>query len=397
MKFAHMADIHIGSWRDPKIKALSSLAFKKAIGLCIQKQADFVLIAGDLFNNALPAIDSVKECVKQLKRLKDNNIPVYLIGGSHDYSASGKTMLDVLEEAGLCKNVMKGSIENDILTLNFTQDKNTKAKITGILGKRGMLDKAYYEKLDRQSLEKEEGFKIFMFHTALTELKTKAMDAMNSSPLSLLPKDFDYYAGGHVHMVMEKQHGKGKIVYPGPLFPANFAELEELGKGGFYFFVDGKIQRQEIEIKPVASFIINADSKTPEKLQDEILEKINSADLDNNIVLLRVAGQLDGKPTDVDFRKIFQEIYSKKAFFAMKNTSKLIGESFEALKQEIDSPNRIEEEILKKHAAQFRTDFDQSELAKKLFSVLDSEKHEGEKQYEYEARIKKAASKVLEL
>ena len=31
MKFAHMADVHIGAWRDPKLRDLSTLAFIKAI------------------------------------------------------------------------------------------------------------------------------------------------------------------------------------------------------------------------------------------------------------------------------------------------------------------------------------------------------------------------------
>ncbi len=33
MKFAHMADCHIGSWREPKLNNISTQAFEKAIGL----------------------------------------------------------------------------------------------------------------------------------------------------------------------------------------------------------------------------------------------------------------------------------------------------------------------------------------------------------------------------
>lgn len=395
MKFAHMADVHIGSWRDPKLKELSSKAFEKAVDLCIIKSVDFVLIAGDLFNNALPAIESIKDCVKQLKRLKDNNIPVYLIGGSHDYSASGKTMLDVFEEAGLCRNVMKGSIEEGTLRLAFTEDRKTKAKITGILGKKGMLDRAYYEQLSHGNLDSEKGFKIFMFHTALSELKPAGMDAMNSAPLAILPNGFDYYAGGHVHAVLKTKHGKGLLAYPGPLFPANFSELEELEKGGFFIYDEGALERVEIRIKPVSAYKISLEGKTPEQAMIIIQEAIREKELKDSIALLRISGQLKGKTTDLDFRKIFQELYAKKAFFVMKNTSKLVSESFEQAAEEIESPNKIEEEILKKHSEQFKTGFDQVETAKKLFSILDSEKHEGEKQYEYEARIKKEVSRAL--
>ncbi|MBA3064689.1 hypothetical protein FP803_04595, partial [Candidatus Woesearchaeota archaeon] len=90
-----------------------------------EKQVDFVLIAGDLFNTALPGIDALKIVVTKLKELKDNNIPSYVIPGSHDFSPSGKTMIDVLENAGLLVNVMKGKIIDEKLNLEFTIDKKT--------------------------------------------------------------------------------------------------------------------------------------------------------------------------------------------------------------------------------------------------------------------------------
>jgi hypothetical protein len=205
MKFAHLADCHIGSWRDDKLKDISTRVFSKAIEQCIERKVDFVLIAGDLFNTSLPSIDLLKEVVTKLKSLSENNIPVYIIPGSHDFSPSGKTMLDVLENAGLLTNVVKGEIQEGKLKLNFTVDKKTGAKITGLLGKKGMLDKIYYENLMHENLEQEPGYKIFMFHTALSEFKPNDMEHMEAQPLSLLPKNFNYYAGGHVHYIFQKQ------------------------------------------------------------------------------------------------------------------------------------------------------------------------------------------------
>ena len=88
MKFAHLADCHIGGWRDPKLRNIAAKAFDKAIDSCIEKNVDFILIAGDLFNTSLPSVDGLKTAVKKLKGLKDKNIPVYLIAGSHDFSPS---------------------------------------------------------------------------------------------------------------------------------------------------------------------------------------------------------------------------------------------------------------------------------------------------------------------
>ena len=84
-----------------------------------------------------------------------------------------------------------------------------------MLGKRGSLEKMYYEKLVTENLEKEDGYKIFMFHSGIDELKPKEMENIISQPLSLLPKGFDYYAGDYVHIVEDKQiEGYGKIAYP---------------------------------------------------------------------------------------------------------------------------------------------------------------------------------------
>src|SRR4030043_483171 len=129
MRFAHMADCHIGAWNDPKMRQASIKAFERAVDICIKEGVDFVLIAGDLFNTSLPGIDSLKATVKKLRELKENDITVYVIPASHDFPPSGKTMLEVLEEAGLVINVSKGDFSNEKIVLKFTTDKKTGARI----------------------------------------------------------------------------------------------------------------------------------------------------------------------------------------------------------------------------------------------------------------------------
>jgi len=90
MKFAHLADCHVGGWREEKLRDLSIDSFRKAITISIEEHVGFVLISGDLFNTSLPQIDLIKETAGILKKLKDKNISVYIIPGSHDYSPSGK-------------------------------------------------------------------------------------------------------------------------------------------------------------------------------------------------------------------------------------------------------------------------------------------------------------------
>jgi len=298
MKFAHIADCHIGGWSDPRMKQLSLEAFKIAMDKCLSLNTDFILIAGDIFNTALPQIDLIRDTVEALKKVSEHNVPVYIVPGSHDFSPSGKTMLEVLEKAGLCTNVAKTN-DNEPVLFN-----GNGFKITGMLGKRGGLEKDDYKALNTSKVEAEPGLKIFMFHSALEELMPKDLEEMEAMSISLLPKNFQYYAGGHVHSIMEKEYSNGLVVYPGALFPNNFKEMEEFKHGGFYMveIENGSIKKEymPIKLKDVIVLKFKADDKTALQLYDEMLEAVSNMDSDDKIVLIRVSGTLSsGKPSDI--------------------------------------------------------------------------------------------------
>ena len=397
MRFAHLADCHIGSWRDPKLNNAATEAFTKAIDLCIKQETDFIIIAGDLFNTSLPNIDHLKQVTKTLKILKDKNIPVYLVAGSHDFSASGKTMLDVLENAGLITNVAKGEEENNQLNLKFTIDQKTQAKITGMLGKKGMLEKTYYESLNKTPLEEEQGYKIFVFHSLLSEFKPSDMEKIEAQPLSLLPKNFNYYAGGHPHFIFQKQEPNyGLITYPGPLFPNNFKELETLQKGGFYIVENNEITHHPIQLYNVHPIKINADNKTTEQIEQGIKQDIENQEFNNTIVTIRVKGTLNsGKISDINFKDIFQILYNKSAYFVLKNTANLKTKEFDEIKIHADSVDEIEDKLIKEHLGQQKISLDEEDLTKQLMKTLETEKKDGETVATFEKRLREETKDIL--
>lgn len=400
MKFAHMADCHIGAWRDPKLKDLSIEAFKKAVDISIEQKVDFILISGDLFNTSLPGIDHLKETTKKFKQLSELGISVYLIPGSHDQSPSGKTMLDVLEEAGLLINVFKGKVVDGKLVLDFTVDKKTGVLITGLLGKKGMLDRKYYENLAKASLEKVPGTKIFMFHTAVKEMMPQEFDKIESTTLDSFPSGFEYYAGGHIHIVKHLNQGEYKnVIYPGPLMPTNFSELEKLKMGSFFIYNHGKIEKIPIELIKTYPVQVDATNKNPEEVLEMIEQYTKMQDFSNTIVLIRIFGKLNsGRPSDINFKEVFKKLYDQKAYFVMKSTTKLTSEEFDEISINNSSVEDVENEIIKEHLGQIKSSFsNEQETTKKLMSIMSSEKHEGEKVYEYEDRIKKEIEKILEV
>ena len=408
MKFSHIADVHIGGYREDKLKDLSTKAFIQAIDTSIQKNVDFILLSGDLFNTSLPNIDNLKIVTAKLKQLKDLGISVYIIAGSHDFSPSGKTMIDVLENAGLCINVVKGSIVDGKLKLRFTVDKKTGAKITGLLGKRGSLEKTFFESLDKYSLEEERGFKIFMFHTAITELKLKSMESMPSAPKSLLPKNFNYYAGGHVHyphLSFDKDLG-GIIAYTGALFPNNFKELEDLSCGGFFIYDSLKKEPtfEKIHLYNTFNIEVDCNKKSPDKVYEELWDEIDKKEFYDTIVLIRLRGKLSvGKVSDVDMKSIVAEIYDHGAYFVMKNTVGVESEEFSEVEVESESTEHIEEKLIDEHVGQFnfnKIEWDakkEKEIIKGLLNALDLEKEEGETVANFEERIKLGVKDILNL
>jgi DNA repair exonuclease SbcCD nuclease subunit len=383
-----MADCHLGAWAEqPKLKELGVLAFEKAISICINRNVAFILISGDLFNTAIPSIEVIKSTASILKKAKDHNIDIYTIPGSHDFSPSGKTMLDVLEEAGLLKNVESRD--------SFTTDK-TGTKLVGILGLRGGLEKEQYRNL-HPIIHSEKGFKIFLFHTALEELKPKDLEKVNCMSTAELPGNFAYYAGGHVHYILETRHKDGKLVYPGPLFPNNFKELEELKHGGFYivdveqeaFHSQGtgssflRAEYVPLSLKEVLSVEINSNNKTPQQLEREIGSIRNFND---KILLLRFNGILSsGTPSDLNFREISKNFSS--AYALLKNTTKLFAKESPELSSSASSMEEMEEDAIKKSITGSGIFENEEEMIHKLLLALNKEKKEGEKNADFEARV----------
>ncbi|MBN2518844.1 MAG: DNA repair exonuclease [Candidatus Altiarchaeota archaeon] len=393
-KFAHMADLHLGGWRDSELNRISLETFEDSMDACITEKVDFILISGDLFDTSMPSFDVLDIVSKKLNQVRQAGIPVYTISGSHDFSPSGKTILKVLENAELIKDVARGEEKDGKLRLTFTTDKKTGAKLTGIFGRKGQLDDVYYEHLDR-SIEKEPGFKIFLFHSGIEEFKPGYLKDVRAMPLSLMPKNFDYYAGGHIHHGGEYDFHQRKMVFPGPLFPCNFQEFEKLGSGGFYIVKvkAGKISAEFREIKKYDSKIvrIDADKKSAKNVESETMKTLGSLKLENTILLLKVSGVLsEGKPSDIDFRTIANEAVSKGAKVVKKSISGLSSKEFKEIKIRPDSIENLEREVIKEHLGQYKTGLAKTaepELIHAIMTGMDLEKMEGETVPVFEARV----------
>lgn len=372
MKFAHMGDCHLGGWRQEGLGLLSSKSFEFAIDKCLKEKVDFVLIAGDLFDSAYPPIETLKEAFSEFRKLKEANIPVFIIAGSHDYSASGKSFIDVLEKAGLCKNVFVSEEKDEKIYLFPTIYQNV--AIYGYPGKKSGLE---VDEIARIKLHDSPGlFKILMLHTAIR-------DAVGNIPINAvdekqLPK-VDYLAMAHLHI----KYNKEGRVYSGPIFPNNLLELEELNHGSFYLFDNGKISRVEIKLKGVLTF--DFEIKNAFDAASNMLLELDKHSLEDKIIILKVHGILEtGKASDIDFKKIESYLQSKKCYSFLKSATRLHLPDSEIKIEFADSPD-MEADIIKIFEEKNNSKF--NPLINQLIKVLQVERKEDERTAVFEERL----------
>ncbi|HUS50820.1 MAG TPA: hypothetical protein VMZ91_11695, partial [Candidatus Paceibacterota bacterium] len=200
----------------------------------------------------------------------------------------------------------------------------------------------------------------------------------------------DYYALGHLHMDFQYEN----FIYPGPTFPNNFQELEDLKYGSFYVIdtkIENSLQKIELKIKDVISLKIEINNAL--EATGKIISELEKIDLEDKIILLRIKGELEiGKNSDIRFLQIEEFAKNKGAYFLLKNTHDLKTKE-PKLEIEVKNTENIEQETIKIYSEQNPSDFNQ--LILELMNTLSIEKQEGEKTEIFTNRLLEEAKKIL--
>ena len=327
-KFAHMADVHLGAHREPALKELELSAFAQAMDRCMSASVDFILISGDLFHVGIPDLGVVNSALAKMMEVKRAGIPIYVIYGSHDYTPTGTSVIDILETAGAITNLSKWTVKDGKLKVLVRTDEKTGAKLAGISARKVGLESKNYELLDRKSLEAEDGFKVFAFHSGITEYKPEHLSEMETIGLSALPSGFDYYAGGHIHQRGEfSEAGYAKVVFPGPLFTGYGKDVEETVRGekrGFYLVTFGE-KLEEVRFSALDTFggsyfEFDVGGKSADEANKMLRAGIQEAKVAGRVVVVRVQGELSGgRVADVDFGGLKRMLDERGSLFVYMN------------------------------------------------------------------------------
>ncbi|WP_408009492.1 exonuclease SbcCD subunit D [Pseudalkalibacillus sp. A8] len=293
ISFLHTADLHIdtpfkglGHLPEPIfhiIKDSTFQSFERIVGLAIEKQVDFIIISGDLYDGANRSLKAQLFLKTQFQRLENEGIDVFVIHGNHDHLAGEYVKLTWPDNVHFfsCK-------EPDMIP--FEKDGEILAHLYGYSFPKQTVTEnisSKYKKVDGAA------FHIALLHGTSggsTDHHTYAPFMLNE----LKNQPFDYWALGHIHKREELSH------YPHVIYPGNIQGLnrKESGKKGCYLvemtkaettltFLDSSTVRWESES------LSTPHSDTVDELIDQLLlvkEKFRATEV-NTILSIELSGE----------------------------------------------------------------------------------------------------------
>lgn len=211
-RFIHAADIHLDSplrglerYEDApveEVRAAPRAAFENLVGLAIDREVAFVLLAGDLYDGDWKDYNTGIFFVGQMRRLHEAGIPVHIVSGNHDAHSQ------ITKRLSLPPNVTHYSSRRPETSELPEYD-------VAIHGQ-SFAGRSVPDDLSAGYPQGEPGrFDIGLLHTSLNG-RPGHDDYAPCSREGLAAKGYQYWALGHVHEREEVSRDPW-IVYPGNL------------------------------------------------------------------------------------------------------------------------------------------------------------------------------------
>lgn len=263
MKFAHIADLHIGK----RVHDFSMLEDQKYIldemlGIFEDQKVDGVLIAGDVYDKTVPSAEAVQLFDDFITKLAKKEIPVYMISGNHDSAerlAFGAKLFEknhVYISQVYDGEVKKISIEDEygpihVWLLPFLKP----AAVRHALHRE---DISTYEEAVAAALEKcnvdSSQRNILVAHQFVTgadrsdseEISVGGIDNVDGEVF----KNFDYVALGHIHRPQKTV--RETLRYSGTPLKYSFSEADHKKSVTIVEFLEkGNIQIDTVPLVPL--------------------------------------------------------------------------------------------------------------------------------------------------
>lgn len=295
MKVIHLSDLHLGKTiLEQSMIEDQRYILKQIINIAKTKMVDIVLIAGDIYDKAVPSIEAVRLFSDFLVQLHNLNIKVLVISGNHDskerLSFGNELFADnnIYIEGIFSGQLRKVSFSDfygsfNIYMLPFVKPADVRNFYPDF-----QVD-SYYDAvksiIEHTDINKEER-NIIMVHQFVTasgvdlirsDSETISLGGIDNIDVSLFD-DFDYVAMGHIHGAQKLV--KDTIRYAGSPLKYSFSEVHQRKSVPIIEFKEkGNISIELVDLVPLHDMRV---IKGPmEKLLDK--EIINQGNVDDYI------------------------------------------------------------------------------------------------------------------
>nr|QNO46844.1 3',5'-cyclic adenosine monophosphate phosphodiesterase CpdA [Methanosarcinales archaeon ANME-2c ERB4] len=322
MNFVHASDFHLGyvQYGLPERFKDFARAFDRVVDYTIQSNAEFLLIAGDLFHKRNINAPTYMQAFKILTKLADRGIPVYAIEGNHDlaYHRDVNGWMQILDAQGMLRLIrikpMEQVGQHEIKLMGDFVDING-VRIFGVkyLGSqtRNLIPEIAEEIKTINDRCGTPDYTILMMHFGMEGvISASGIGELSYNSLIPLRDAVDYLALGHYHIQYE---------YDGWIFNGGSCETVSMSEyrkpKGFYHVVDGKPSFQKAAPRHIERFGI--DTSGIRSIRDmystvrSVLAGAANRDRDTKpIVDISLHGDLRFPRTDISVEKI-KEIVSE--------------------------------------------------------------------------------------
>ena len=116
MRLLHTSDWHLGrSLHRADLRAAQSAFLDHLVDVARAEKVDAVLVAGDVYDRAVPPVDAVELCEEALLRLHDTGARIVLISGNHDSARRLGFGSGLLEKAGVHLRTRPGALARPVV------------------------------------------------------------------------------------------------------------------------------------------------------------------------------------------------------------------------------------------------------------------------------------------
>lgn len=257
MKFIHAADVHLDSplvglplyegAPVEEVRGATRRAFENLVELATAERVDFVLLAGDLYDGDWKDYNTGLFLSRQMGRLRDEGIQVFVIAGNHDAASQITRHLRMPDNVKIFSVRSPETIVIEGLDIAIHGQGYASRVVTDDLAA------GYPAALPQH-------FNIGLLHTSLDGREGHEPYAPTSIN-GLLSKGYDYWALGHVHK-QEMVNENPWVVFPGN---TQGRHIRETGPKGCMLVEvrDGRvirIGRRELDVMRWAVAIVDAGS-----------------------------------------------------------------------------------------------------------------------------------------